>query len=228
MNTLVKVIIGLSALVVATILVFTKMSYVDSGYNQFLEQPLATEQGQSALDFDALIESGAISTEQLSLGIVAELKDADGNVILDSSGLKSETQFTGDATTIGYQTLSTDSTWTDIAGSSISFTADRRIAMLVFFTVDTSITSMSNGDDLQVQVKLFIDDVEKGGVVRQASLDANGERGEAIHTQSYPFLNFFNAGPHTLKLKWKKLQISGTTGTAVFLSGDLNYIIFGK
>lgn len=63
----------LIVLLLLLLLLIFMPSYLEKGYNIFLEQPLVPEQGQSALDFQALVEDGVIDFSKLGAGAVGTL-----------------------------------------------------------------------------------------------------------------------------------------------------------
>jgi len=42
------------------------MSYLDNGYNEFLENPISTVSEQSAIDIESILQEGSISLNSLS------------------------------------------------------------------------------------------------------------------------------------------------------------------
>lgn len=228
MNKKIKVLLILLGGLIYT---FGIMTYVDSGYNQFLEQTLIEEQGQTALDFDALIESGAISTEQLAKGIVAELVDEKGNIILDNLGISSETQFQHGSIDYNIDQSTTSLIAVPVIGSQMNFTLNRKarvlfIAQIVAYISFNDDVSKENPDAFAYFINFYIDGEEKWQAYMQAAnFDEYGPRGDRPQTGEIHKIVKLNEGDHTLELKHK---IDNQAGKGWLAHYVISYIVLGN
>lgn len=151
------------------------------------------------------------------------IKDSAGTSIIDSTGLISGANFQSDAVTHSGSQTTTSTSYVDVTGMSLSFTLARESKVLFMATV----TGCNQQSDLGHSMATVIDldgstiggmIVTPGFVNLYGALYQNGS-GQVIQTVA--------AGSHTLKLRFKSSNASGTAA----INADakfLGYVILGK
>lgn len=150
------------------------------------------------------------------------IKDSAGTSIIDSTGLISSANFQSDSVTHTGSQTTTSTSYVDVTGMSLSFTLARESKVLFMATI----TGCNQQSDLGYSMATIIDldgstiggmIVTPGFVNLYGALYQNGS-GQIIQTVS--------AGSHTLKLKFKSSNASGTAA----INTDakfLGYVVLG-
>lgn len=151
-----------------------------------------------------------------------ELQDEDGDIVLDVKGIKSLTQFLNSNATQSSDQSTTSTSFGDVSGTSLTFTLDRNVNVLVI--IDASgynIANLSGNDNCMATLSVDGSDQSK-----QMTLPGSKSGGGSLfgNTASLAYLLNLGSGSHTIKMRFR--SVNGGAAHVVFSS--VTYVVLGK
>lgn len=158
--------------------------------------------------------------------------NANGTVIIDENGLVSQNSFQNGSVSASSGQTTTSTSYADLDSMTLTTPKlSRTTNVLILFTVQAAVnTSDGSAGDWYLQYILNVDgsDLVENFIAQGGSKSSGGDQnGVGYETPTLHALKQLASGSHTIKIRWKVVNNSGT-GLGTTVRRTLSYLILGS